>query len=47
LDGILLAQPIADAISGLVCIPFIIRFLRRPNDPAKDGEAPAVKETKG
>lgn len=47
LDGILLAQPIADAISGLVCIPFIILFLRRPNDPAKDGEAPAVKETKG
>ena len=47
LDGILLAQPIADAISGLVCIPFIIRFLRRPNDPAKDGEAPAAKETKG
>ena len=47
LDGILLAQPIADAISGLVCIPFIVLFLRRPNDPAKDGEAPAAKETKG
>ncbi len=47
LDGILLAQPIADAISGLVCIPFIVLFLRRPNDPQKDGEAPAVKETKG
>lgn len=47
LDGILLAQPIADAISGLVCIPFIVLFLRRPNDPEKDGEAPAAKATKG
>jgi Na+-driven multidrug efflux pump len=46
LDGILLAQPIADAISGLVCIPFIVLFLRSPNDPGKDGEAPAAKETK-
>ena len=33
LTGILLAQPVADMISGLICIPFIISFLRRPDDP--------------
>ena len=32
LTGILLAQPVADMISGLICIPFIISFLRRPDD---------------
>lgn len=42
LDGILLAQPVADMISGLVCVPFIIRFLRRPNDPAEDSVATSV-----
>ena len=36
LDGILLAQPVADMISGLVCIPFIIQFLRRPDDPTAE-----------
>ena len=36
LNGILLAQPVADAISGLVCIPFIIKFLRRPDDPSAE-----------
>lgn len=38
LNGILLAQPVADMISGLVCIPFILRFLRRPNDPAAENK---------
>ena len=33
LTGILLAQPVADMISGLICIPFIISFLRRPDEP--------------
>ncbi len=33
LDGILLSQPIADVISGLVAIPFMISFLRRPDTP--------------
>ncbi len=36
LDGILLSQPIADVISGLVAIPFMISFLRRPDDPAAE-----------
>ena len=39
LDGILLSQPIADVISGLVCIPFILMFLRRPDDPNMDKDA--------
>ena len=38
LNGILLAQPVADMLSGLVCIPFVIKFLRRPDDPPKDEE---------
>ena len=33
LDGILLSQPIADVISGLVAIPFMISFLHRPDTP--------------
>ncbi len=47
LDGILLAQPIADAISGLICIPFIVKFLRRPDDPAAEvsGQTSAGNET--
>ncbi|MBP3605585.1 MAG: MATE family efflux transporter [Clostridia bacterium] len=36
LDGILLSQPIADVISGLVAIPFMISFLRRPDDPTAE-----------
>ena len=28
LDGIRLAQPIADALTGVVCLPFIIHFLK-------------------
>ena len=32
LDGILLAQPIADGITGLICIPFILYFLRTTPD---------------
>ncbi len=36
LDGILLSQPIADVISGIVAIPFMISFLRRPDDPAAE-----------
>lgn len=36
LDGILLSQPIADVISGLVAIPFMISFLRRPDEPAAE-----------
>ena len=35
LDGILLAQPIADMISGVVGIPFILAFLRRPDAPSE------------
>ena len=45
LDGILLAQPVADALSGLICIPFIISFLRRPNDPAEDEKTQKTKES--
>ena len=45
LDGILLAQPVADALSGLICIPFIISFLRRPNDPAEDKKTQKTKES--
>jgi hypothetical protein len=32
LDGILMAQPIADGITGLICIPFILHFLRNTPD---------------
>ncbi len=32
LTGILLAQPIADAVSGLICIPFTIYFLCKTPD---------------
>ena len=33
LDGIIMAQPIADAITGLICIPFIIHFMKNtPNE---------------
>lgn len=42
LNGILLAQPVADAITGLICIPFIIAFLRRPD--ASDGEKKPMDE---
>ena len=46
LDGILLAQPIADAISGLVCIPFVFHFLRRPNEAVNGKNACETKEIK-
>lgn len=36
LNGILLAQPVADLISGLVAIPFILLFLRRPDSDEKE-----------
>ena len=39
LDGILVSQPIADAITGCVCIPFILMFLRRPDEPEKDAQS--------
>ena len=33
LDGIIMAQPIADAITGLICVPFIIHFMKNtPNE---------------
>ena len=33
LDGIIMAQPIADAITGLICIPFILHFMKNtPNE---------------
>jgi Na+-driven multidrug efflux pump len=36
LTGIQISQPIADAITGLICIPFIVHFLRTtPNKPEK------------
>ena len=36
LTGIQISQPIADAITGLICIPFIVHFLRTtPNEPEK------------
>ena len=33
LTGVMISQPIADAISGLLCIPFIIAFLRKKEFP--------------
>lgn len=39
LDGILLSQPIADVISGLVCIPFILMFLKRPDAQKNEEDA--------
>ena len=32
LTGILLAQPVSDCITGLICLPFIIYFLKKTPD---------------
>jgi Na+-driven multidrug efflux pump len=41
LDGIIMAQPISDIITGLISFPFFLLFLKKTPSTA---EAKAVKE---
>lgn len=49
LQGILIAQPVADCLTGLICLPFIFFFLKKtPDDPpnarATEAECPTEKK---